>query len=125
MELYNVINEFCKLDFVKNHIVSFIIIAIVLIAVGAAMMYLYMSKIYMKYIINKNSDLKKKNKDMTTEIASLKNNLREVTKSRDELLEMNDKLSFYYEMRKTQENAQNGEIIPAIQTFINNKPDKM
>lgn len=62
---------------------------------------------------------------MTTEIASLKNNLREVTKSRDELLEMNDKLSFYYEMRKTQENAKNGEIIPAIQTFINNKPDKM
>lgn len=117
--MFDFFDEFFKSEFAKNNIIAIIITVILLLIVGAVLMWLYMSKIYMKCLNNENVDLKKKVENLDDKIISLEKELKEVTENRDELLEKNNRLSFYDKMAKVKEIAENEETDSAIEQFIN------
>lgn len=117
--MYDFFNDFFKSDLAKNNVIVIIITVIMLLAIGAFLMWLYMSKIYMKYLNNENIELKKKAESLNAEKVSLEKKLKEITASRNSLLEQNNKLSFYEKITKAKEAAENEETDSAIEQFIN------
>lgn len=117
--MFDFFNEFFKSDFAKNHVIVIIITVIMLLAIGAFLMWLYMSKIYMKCLKNENAELKKKVECLNDKIVSLEKELKEVAANRDTLLVQNDRLSFYDKMTKAKKVAENEDADAAIEQFIN------
>ena len=117
--MFDFFNEFFKSDLAKNHVIVIIITVIMLFAIGAFLMWLHMSKIYMKCLNNENVELKNKVKCLNDKIDSLENKLKEVTANRDILLVQNNKLSFYDKMAKAKKVAENEDADAAIEQFIN------
>lgn len=117
--MFDFFNEFFKSDLAKNNIIVVIITVIILLAIGSFLMWLYMSKLYMKCLKNENVDLKKKVENLNNKNVLLEEELKEITENRNTLLTQNKRLSFYDEMTKNKEVAENEEIDAAIEPFIN------
>lgn len=117
--MFDFFNDFFKSDLAKNNIIVIIITVIILLAIGAFLMWLYMSKLYMKCLYNENADLKKSVESLNDSIVLLEKELKEITENRNTLLEQNKKLSFYDDMTKAKEIAKDEETDPAIEQFIN------
>lgn len=117
--MFDFFNDFFKSDLAKNNVIVIIITVIMLLAVGALLMWLYMSKIYMKCLKNENVELKKKVESLNDKYVLLEKELKEITANRNTLLAQNDRLSFYDKMTEAKKVAENEEVDAAIEQFIN------
>lgn len=71
--MFDFFNEFFQSDLVKHNVVAFTMIAILLIVIGAGLMWLYMSKIYMKSLENRNNKLNEEIERIKSELDKLQN----------------------------------------------------
>ena len=69
--MFDFFNEFFQSDLVKNNIVTVIAIAVLLIVIGAGLMWLYMTRIYMKSLGNENTGLKKENEKIKSDLEKM------------------------------------------------------
>lgn len=118
--MFDFINEFFKSGLAENDILVVIVLLIMTLMVGAFLMWLYMSKIYMKCVRNENAQLKEEVDALSEKVVSLEEELEKMTANRDDLLAQDDRLSFYDKMVRAREVAENEETDSAIDQFVNN-----
>ena len=123
--MFDFFNEFYKSELAKNNIAIIVVSIILLLMAGACIMWLYMSKIYLKSVQNDNADLKKQNSELKGNVETLNNRiitlqaeLAEVKQDRDDLLKTSDQLCFYYQMKKMEKMKKEDSIDPALDQFI-------
>ena len=108
--------EFFKSEYVQDNIVAIISMLVISFLLGAVIVWLYMTKIYMKCVLNDRRDLEKENKVLCDNVEQLQTELNEVKANRDMLLSKSKELAFFDSLDKAKK-AQN-DIDPALELFI-------
>lgn len=95
--MFDFFNEFLQSDLAKDNKIAFSVTAVLLLIVGAGLMWLFMSKIYMKSLENSVDELKKKNEKMESDFKELQRKFDQMAARHKALLESSDRLKFYDE----------------------------
>ena len=116
--MIDVLLDFFSSELAKDYKWILIVTAGILFILGNITMWVYMEKIHMKRILNRNEELEENVHKMKQREDALREELDRVVKNRDELLEISNKLSFRDKMMRRECALERNEIDAAIKTFI-------
>lgn len=116
--MFQFIDEFFKSEYVQDHIVATILMLVIFLILGATIMWLFMTKIYMRCILNEKEALKKKNQELNDSAEQIKGELTELKAHMEILLSKSKELAIFDSMVKAHQSEK--DIDPALQQFIRN-----
>ena len=116
--MFQFFEDFFKSEYVQDHIIATILMLVIFLILGAVIMWFFMTKIYMRCILNEKEDLKKKNQELNNSAEQLKLELTEVKAHMEVLLSKSKELAIFDSIVKAQKSEK--DIDPALQQFIQN-----